>query len=208
MSPNWPVSLVKTAEAGGRRDRSEQPVGTAVDFLRDKVPLRGMRPPIRRRLEVPARITLAGLPAVLQAAFGWTDGHLHGFEVKASGRRPRLNRGPGPEPDPARVAYRHRRRPAGLPVRLWRRPTHLRGRRRARALLSRRAFGRVVKHDAVGSRRCRLAQRACGRHLASGEVEQPDHVLPVAVQRLQRLAVTPPVREHPRQLAPGEDRLP
>jgi hypothetical protein len=76
-----------------------------------------MRPPIWR-LEVPAMITLAGLQAVLQAAFGWTDGHLHRFEVSARGRRPRLN--------PARVARRHRRRPAGLPLRLRRRldPPH------------------------------------------------------------------------------------
>jgi len=48
-----------------------------------------MWPPIWR-LEVPAMITLAGLQAVLQAAFGWTDGHLHGFEVSARGRCPRL----------------------------------------------------------------------------------------------------------------------
>ena len=49
----------------------------------------GMRPPIWQ-LEVPDMITLAGLQAVLQAAFGWIDGHLHGFEVSARGRRPRL----------------------------------------------------------------------------------------------------------------------
>ena len=53
-----------------------------------------MRPPIWRRLEVRARITLAGLHAVLQAAFGLTDSHLHGFEVNAGGRRPRLIEGP------------------------------------------------------------------------------------------------------------------
>jgi hypothetical protein len=89
MSPNWPVSLVNKAVPGGHRDRSEKPVGTPVDVLQVKVSLRGMRPPIWR-LEVPARITLAGLQAVLQAAFGWIDGHLHGFEVSARGRRPRL----------------------------------------------------------------------------------------------------------------------
>jgi Plasmid pRiA4b ORF-3-like protein. len=69
------VSLVKTAEAGGHLDRSEQPVGTAVDVMQVNVSLRGLRPPIWRRLEVPARITLAGLHAVLQTAFGWTDSH-------------------------------------------------------------------------------------------------------------------------------------
>jgi Plasmid pRiA4b ORF-3-like protein len=50
-------------------------VGTAVDVLQVNVSLRGLRPPIWRRLEVPARITLAGLHAVLQTAFGWTDSH-------------------------------------------------------------------------------------------------------------------------------------
>jgi hypothetical protein len=112
MTPNWPVSLVNKAVPGGHRDRCEKPVGTPVDVLQVNVSLRGMRPPIWR-LEVPARITLAGLQAVLRAAFGWTDGHLHRFEVSARGRRPRLN--------PARVARRHRHRPAGLPLRLRRR---------------------------------------------------------------------------------------
>ena len=79
MSPNWPVSLVNKAVPGGHRDRCEKPVGTPVDGLQVKVSLRGMRPPIWR-LEVPAMITLAGLQAVPQAAFGWTDGHLHGLE--------------------------------------------------------------------------------------------------------------------------------
>jgi len=92
MSPNWAgVTPVETAEADGHRDRSEQPVGTAVDVLQVKVSLRGMRPPIWRRLEVPGRVTLAGLHTVLQTAFGWTDSLLHGFEVNVGGRRPRLD---------------------------------------------------------------------------------------------------------------------
>ena len=46
-----------------------------------KVALRGIDPPIWRRLIVPVRVTLERLHAVLQAALGWTDSHLHVFEI-------------------------------------------------------------------------------------------------------------------------------
>jgi Plasmid pRiA4b ORF-3-like protein len=61
----------------------------AADVLQIKVLLRGTRPPVWRRLEVPAAITLARLHAVLQTAFGWDDSHLHGFEYDAGERRRR-----------------------------------------------------------------------------------------------------------------------
>jgi hypothetical protein len=49
--------------------------------LQLKVTLAGSKPPIWRRLTVPESITLERLHGVIQIAFGWTDSHLHLFEV-------------------------------------------------------------------------------------------------------------------------------
>ncbi|HEX8489271.1 MAG TPA: plasmid pRiA4b ORF-3 family protein, partial [Propionibacteriaceae bacterium] len=49
--------------------------------LQLKVTLSGSKPPIWRRLVVPESTTLAQLHEVIQIALGWTDSHLHEFEV-------------------------------------------------------------------------------------------------------------------------------
>jgi hypothetical protein len=46
-----------------------------------KVTLDDIEPPIWRRLEVPASVTLARLHDLLQVALGWTNSHLHVFEI-------------------------------------------------------------------------------------------------------------------------------
>jgi hypothetical protein len=46
-----------------------------------KVTLKGSKPPIWRRLLVPANENLTRLHAIMQAAFGWEDAHLHVFET-------------------------------------------------------------------------------------------------------------------------------
>jgi pRiA4b ORF-3-like protein len=43
--------------------------------------LAGIRPPMWRRVLVPGEITLAELHEVVQVAVGWTDTHLHEFEI-------------------------------------------------------------------------------------------------------------------------------
>jgi hypothetical protein len=50
-----------------------------------KVTLHAAKPPIWRRLRLPASTTLAQLHQVIQVVFGWEDAHLHAFEV--GGRR-------------------------------------------------------------------------------------------------------------------------
>jgi len=46
-----------------------------------KVTLRGVKPPVWRRLVVPSTLTLAELSDAIQAAMGWTGLHLHLFDI-------------------------------------------------------------------------------------------------------------------------------
>jgi len=54
---------------------------TTSEIYELKVTLLGTSPPIWRRLQVPADMTLAQLHDVLQTAMGWQDGHMHEFSV-------------------------------------------------------------------------------------------------------------------------------
>lgn len=56
------------------------PVPNANAAYELKVTLLGIQPPIWRRLRVPSTMLLCCLHDALQAAFGWTDSHLHQFE--------------------------------------------------------------------------------------------------------------------------------
>ncbi|MDP9314400.1 MAG: plasmid pRiA4b ORF-3 family protein [Chloroflexota bacterium] len=46
-----------------------------------KVTLYDSKPPIWRRIQVPATVTLGQLHRILQVVMGWTDSHLHQFIV-------------------------------------------------------------------------------------------------------------------------------
>ncbi|MCA9707867.1 MAG: plasmid pRiA4b ORF-3 family protein [Myxococcales bacterium] len=57
------------------------PLTPPSQVCRLRIGLQGTKPPIWRRVEVPASITLARLHDVIQAVMGWDDCHLHRFDV-------------------------------------------------------------------------------------------------------------------------------
>ncbi|MCY0854004.1 plasmid pRiA4b ORF-3 family protein [Cupriavidus sp. D39] len=57
----------------------------AISVLQLRISLRGLSPPVWRRVLVPEHLTLAQLHNVIQVVMGWTDEHLHQFTIR--GRR-------------------------------------------------------------------------------------------------------------------------
>lgn len=60
---------------------SPNPYDPANWIVRAEITLVGIEPVISRTLELPRTLNLAELHEVLQAAFGWTDSHLHQFDI-------------------------------------------------------------------------------------------------------------------------------
>ncbi|BDU74498.1 plasmid pRiA4b ORF-3 family protein [Mesoterricola silvestris] len=52
------------------------------DAFQLKILLADTRPPVWRRLQVPASLSLARLHRAIQAAFGWEDDHGHVFRIR------------------------------------------------------------------------------------------------------------------------------
>ena len=52
------------------------------DMIRFKITLKGIRPPIWRRIEIPANYSFWDFHVAIQDAMGWTDSHLHAFSVR------------------------------------------------------------------------------------------------------------------------------
>src|SRR3990172_12618127 len=58
------------------------------DAFQFKITLRGTRPPIWRRIQVPSDFTFWDLHVAIQDAMGWSDYHLHEFSmIDPSSRR-------------------------------------------------------------------------------------------------------------------------
>jgi hypothetical protein len=54
------------------------------NIIQLKVTLRGVRPPVWRRLLMPGTMALSELHTAIQAVMGWHDCHLHVFISEAS----------------------------------------------------------------------------------------------------------------------------
>ncbi|MEU8328253.1 plasmid pRiA4b ORF-3 family protein [Micromonospora sp. NPDC048839] len=67
--------------AGRKLPAKRKKSGPAAPIYQLKVGLRGAKPPIWRRLELPADTSLADLHHTIQVAFDWYDSHLHVFET-------------------------------------------------------------------------------------------------------------------------------
>ena len=65
--------------AASRQPR--KPAAAPRNIHRIKVTLRGVRPPVWRRFEVPSDLSLTRLHDVIQAGFGWQNCHLFVFET-------------------------------------------------------------------------------------------------------------------------------
>lgn len=67
-----------------RRPNRRRPRRHSVATYRVRIDLKGTTPPIWRRLELGSDMFLDEVHQVIQAAFGWTDSHLHRFAVGPS----------------------------------------------------------------------------------------------------------------------------
>jgi hypothetical protein len=66
-----------------KRTSDRNKLSTASGYVL-KVTLRGVKPGVWRRLRVAGTLTLRDLHHVLQVSMGWTDSHLHEFDIDGS----------------------------------------------------------------------------------------------------------------------------
>jgi hypothetical protein len=74
-------AAAKAARKAARSAAGGPPASSASTTYQLKVTLKGTKPPIWRRIEVPGWIALSGLHEVIQVAMGWTNSHLHAFAI-------------------------------------------------------------------------------------------------------------------------------
>ncbi len=83
LIPKWKKRITSTQKVWVRVDSTERSTGRSEDnatVYRFKIKLENTRPPIWRRLET-KDVTLEELHGLLQTAMGWTNSHLHQFQI-------------------------------------------------------------------------------------------------------------------------------
>ncbi|NQT14032.1 MAG: MarR family transcriptional regulator [Planctomycetes bacterium] len=81
--PKWKKRITSTRRIWVRVDPTERSTGRSkgeVTVYRFKITLKNTRPPIWRRIET-KDVTLQKLHELTQTAMGWTNSHLHQFEI-------------------------------------------------------------------------------------------------------------------------------
>jgi len=78
----WRVNWTQLSPILSPMAKAPAPLDPVRVQLQLKVTLLEIRPPIWRRLLVPAKLRLSQFHTVLQRAFGWTNSHLHAFQIK------------------------------------------------------------------------------------------------------------------------------
>lgn len=88
MVPNFDG---EDGEAGGREVSFSIPVRRPYETVfQFKITLIGSKPPVWRRIQVPGSYTFYDLHLAIQNAMGWTDSHLHAFELDGGARPLRI----------------------------------------------------------------------------------------------------------------------
>ncbi|MBK8051479.1 MAG: plasmid pRiA4b ORF-3 family protein [Anaerolineales bacterium] len=80
QSSDW-VDLTRLSRSARRLKTPTGPTQRRFTQRRGKITLKGVRPPIWRRLIVPDNVTLARLHLMIQATMGWENAHMHEFDI-------------------------------------------------------------------------------------------------------------------------------
>lgn len=90
--PPGPAALHEGAGLAGLAPDNQEiqlaPPSSVESVLTLTIELRGSQPRVWRRLQLPGALTLDAVHTLLQAAMGWTDSHLHRFQVGAGHLQP------------------------------------------------------------------------------------------------------------------------
>jgi hypothetical protein len=78
---NWGDSPDDTVGESSEEEWQAENAEDYEDVYQFKVSLRGARPPIWRRIQVPGSYTFWDLHSAIQDAMGWDDCHMHAFEI-------------------------------------------------------------------------------------------------------------------------------
>ena len=85
MPWNATATLTRATECGNHappNPSSSRTIAKPCKIITLHVHIDGVQPPIWRRIVVDGDMTLRLLHHIFQAAFGWTDSHLHEFAIE------------------------------------------------------------------------------------------------------------------------------